>query len=237
MDTRIKCIIVDDELPGLHYLQMLCMETPMLEIAGIYNDPLKALEDKDQKDFQICFVDIEMPGMNGIDLAKAIGKPVIFTTAYKEYAADAFDIDAIDYLVKPINSERFRQSIDKAVVYLKHMRSEQNSSSILNTDRGKAVIDFAQVAMINTSAIDARDKQLVYHNGKEQLLKNYTFNALRERTPATTILQVNKQQMVSLRAVQAFTNNEVVVEVNKEMIHIPLSTTFKEEFMMAMKAL
>ncbi|MNY47679.1 LytTr DNA-binding domain protein [compost metagenome] len=91
--------------------------------------------------------------------------------------------------------------------------------------------------MINTSVIDARDKQLIYHNGKEQLLKNYTFNALRERTPATTILQVNKQQMVSLRAVQAFTNNEVVVEVNKEMIHIPLSTTFKEEFMTAMKAL
>ena len=237
MDIKIKCIIVDDELPGLHYLQMLCMAMPQLEICGMYNDPLKALNELAHKDFDICFVDIEMPGMNGIDLAKAIGKPVIFTTAYKEYAADAFDIDAIDYLVKPINSERFKQAIDKAVVLLKHISSETNTSSILNTDRGKAVIDFGQVALINTSGTDPRDKQLVYKDGKELLLKNYAFPALKELIPTGTIVQVNKKQMVALLSVQAFTNNEVILEMNREQLYIPLSATFKEEFIAAMKAI
>lgn len=222
---------MDDELPGLHYLKTLCLAIPTLEVVAVYNDPEKALAEKDHIGFDIGFIDIEMPGMSGIELARALQKPVIFTTAYKEYAVEAFDLDALDYLVKPINDTRLRQALDKAAVFL---QNRQQTPQILNTDRGKGVIDFNEILIINTALHDARDKQLVYLDGRETILKNYSFQALKSYTKA--LVQVNKRQMIALKQVKTFTNNEISLESPTGFsATVSLSSTYRDEFFKTLK--
>ena len=116
MNTKLRCLLLDDELPGLTYLKMLCEQLPELEVVRSFNSPKKLLEELPSLEFDLCILDIEMPEMNGLQVANLLGnKPVIFTTAYKEYAADAFDVNAIDYITKPVKKERLQQAITKAI--------------------------------------------------------------------------------------------------------------------------
>ncbi|WP_415037205.1 LytR/AlgR family response regulator transcription factor [Flavobacterium sp.] len=95
MDTKLKCLLLDDELPGLAYLKMLCEQLPELEVIKAFNDPEKLLAEMDALDFDLLISDIEMPGIDGLTVAQKLqGKLVIFTTAYKEYAVDAFELES-----------------------------------------------------------------------------------------------------------------------------------------------
>ena len=103
MNTKLRCLLLDDELPGLTYLKMLCEQLPELEVVKAFNSPDIFLKEVPNLDFDLCILDIEMPAMNGLHVANLLqGKPVIFVTAYKEFAAEAFDLDAIDYVRKPV---------------------------------------------------------------------------------------------------------------------------------------
>ena len=100
MNTRLKCVLLDDEIPGLTYLKMLCEQITELEVVKTYNDPLKFLAEAPLLDFDLCILDIEMPRRDGVQVAQSLhGKMIIFTTAYREYAADAFELDAVDYVL------------------------------------------------------------------------------------------------------------------------------------------
>ncbi|HMK07155.1 MAG TPA: response regulator, partial [Flavobacterium sp.] len=115
MNTKLKCLLLDDELPGLAYLKMLCGQIPELEIIKAFNDPEKLLAAIPMLDFDLLISDIEMPGIDGLSLANSLkGKLIIFATAYKDYAADAFDMDAVDYITKPIKLERLQKAVLKA---------------------------------------------------------------------------------------------------------------------------
>lgn len=232
MDTKIRCLLVDDELPGLNYLKMLCQDIPFVEIAGIYNRPEKVIADKDTLAFDLCLFDIEMPGISGMELARILAKPVIFTTAYKDYAAEAFDINAIDYLVKPISISRLRQALDKAQQLLRH-NQQPASPVLLNTDRGKALIDFNEVVLITTAPGDPRDKLLLLEHGAEVLLKNYAFDSLKNYTQAAKLQRVNKKQMIALRLVSVFTNNEITLKANELLLTVPLNAGYRNAFLQA----
>ena len=101
LSTKLKCLLLDDELPGLTYLKMLCEQIIDIEVVKTFNDPVLLLNEQSFLDYDFCIMDIEMPSMNGLQVANLLnGKPVIFTTAYKEYAVEAFDLNAIDYVQK-----------------------------------------------------------------------------------------------------------------------------------------
>lgn len=103
-------------MPGLTYLKMLCEQIPELEIVKAFNDPQKLLDEVPNLDFDLCISDIEMPGIDGLTLANLLqNKLVIFTTAYKNYASEAFDIDAVDYVTKPVTKERLERAVAKAL--------------------------------------------------------------------------------------------------------------------------
>ena len=90
MDKKLKCLLLDDELPGLAYLKMLCEQIPKLEVVKAFNNPQLFLEELSSLEFDLCILEVEMPGMNGLQVANLLkGKPVIFATAYKDYAAEA----------------------------------------------------------------------------------------------------------------------------------------------------
>lgn len=234
MNTRLKCLILDDEIPGLTYLKMLCEQMPELEVVKAFDNPEIFLQEISDLDFDFCILDIEMPGMSGIELAKRLnGKPVIFITAYKEYAAEAFDIDAIDYLRKPATKERLNQAIAKMDKHLKTKSSERQFIQH-NTDKGKTLIFFNQLRFIKTSEIDARDKIAYLADGSVLTLKNVSFSALFDQIPKKQFIRINKQEVISIDAILSYTFDEIITNLkseNGQNLKLTLSEIYRSEFL------
>ncbi len=114
IEKNLKCILLDDEIPSLRFLKMLCEQIPGLEVVKTFNDPTVLLSEYRKLSFDFCILDIEMPEFNGFDLAIELKDfPIMFSTAYKQYASEAFDINAVDYMRKPLSLERLQQAIMK----------------------------------------------------------------------------------------------------------------------------
>jgi len=213
LNTRLKCLLLDDELPGLSYLKLLCEQMPELEVVRAFNNPEIFLKEFPALEFDLCILDIEMPGTNGIELAALLkGKPVIFTTAYKDYATDAFDLDAIDYVIKPVKPERLRQAVIKAIQRINpEIKTTQHLR--LNTDKGIAWLDISQLVYVRTSEIDSRDKTAYLTNGTNLQLKNISFEKLISLLPSAGFCRVNKQELIAMNTVQYFSNNQITTSI------------------------
>lgn len=238
MNTRLRCLLIDDELPGLAYLKMLCGQIPELEIVKTFNDPKKLMREIPTLDFDLCITDIEMPGIDGLNLAGMLkDKMVIFITAYKHYAVDAFDIDAVDYITKPVKKERLEKAISKALERLDR-KSEPKNSIQVNTDKGKTILYFDTIVYIKTAAIDSRDKEVLLEDGSLLVLKNINFNALLEELPDVDFCRINKKEIIALKRVHFFNHNEITLserDVNGKKITLSLSETYRSDFLLKVK--
>ncbi len=235
MNTKIKCLLLDDELPGLTYLKMLCEQIPELEVVKAYNDPQSLLTDLPSLEFDLCILDIEMPGMDGLSVANLLrGKPVIFTTAYKEYAADAFDLDAVDYIRKPVKKERLQSAIARLKERLEHHKPVANFIQF-NSDKGKTLIFFDQVTYIAVSEGDSRDKLLLLQDGSSLLLKNISFEKLLTQLPGRDFCQINKKEVIAMRCIQFFSHDEVTTNMilasGKPMV-LTLGNAYRKSFLL-----
>lgn len=233
MNTNLKCLLLDDELPGLSYLKMLCEQIQNLEVVKAFDNPEVFLREISKLEFDFCILDIEMPGISGLQIANLLsGKPVIFVTAYKEYAVDAFDLNAIDYIRKPLTRDRLEKAVLKVA---NHMRTQSANKKYiqLNTDKGKALLFFDQILYFHTSDIDSRDKIIVLQDGSVITAKNYTFTALINMLPAMEFCQVNKSEAIALKAVTVFSNDEIRTKVmlsgGKPLV-VTLSDNFRNDF-------
>ncbi len=234
MNTKLRCLLLDDELPGLTYLKMLCEQIEELEVVKAFNDPAILLKEAPAMDFDLCILDIEMPGMNGLDVAKALsGKAVIFTTAYKEYAADAYDLEAIDYIRKPIERTRLEKAIQKACDVLLKPAGEKDYAPF-NTNKGKMLLFFRDVMLVTIAENDKRDKLVYLQSGEEIILKNTSFDQLLSVFPENDFCRVSKKEVVALKAVKFFVHNEITTQVldpNGLNRKINLSEIYRKDFM------
>jgi DNA-binding LytR/AlgR family response regulator len=154
-----------------------------------------------------------MQNTSGIEIAETLkGIPIIFTTAYKDYAADAFNLDAIDYVIKPIKPERLQHAVFKAI---KRINSENKRTNRIqfNTDKGIALIDIDQLIYVRTSEIDSRDKTALLSDGTRIQLKNISFGKLISLFPIESFCRVNKKEMISLNTVQYFSNDQIITNI------------------------
>ncbi|MEG0851206.1 LytR/AlgR family response regulator transcription factor [Flavobacterium plurextorum] len=238
MNTKLKCLLLDDELPGLMYLKMLCEQIHEVEIVKTYNNPEKLLSDIPNLDFDLLISDIEMPGMDGLHLAEMLSdKMVIFCTAYKEYAADAFNIDAIDYITKPVKLERLQKAITKAVERFEKPNAAKKFIQ-LNTDKGKTLLYFNQIQYIKTASSDSRDKTVLLTDGSFLNLKNVKFDTLLEELPDADFCRANKKEIVAVKAIKFFNHNEIVLhhtDENNKNGTIILSETYRSDFLKKVK--
>lgn len=227
---KIKCVLLDDELPGLMYLRMLCEQIPALEVVKAFNDPLKFMQEMETIEFDLCILDIEMPGVNGIEIARQLkNKYFIFTTAYKEFAAEAFDLDAIDYIRKPILKDRLESGIEK--VLKRSMPAKTINEFIqLNTSKGKALVYFDQIVYITVAENDKRDKRIFLSDGSQLHVKNMSYNQLSELLPSNQFCQINKKDLIAVKKVRSYTSQEIIVFHGNE-IKLSLSETFKDSFL------
>ncbi|NIF06802.1 response regulator transcription factor [Chryseobacterium sp. Tr-659] len=210
----IKCVILDDELLAISYLKLLCEQIDNVEVVKAFNDPKIFLNEIDSLDCNLCILDIEMPGMTGLQVAEIISgsKKIIFTTAYKEYAAEAFDLNVVDYVRKPIKKERLIQAFEKA----KELMESTPKKAFIewNTNIGKTVIFTEQISYIKTSEIDSRDKDIILNDGTTIVLKNLNFKNLLEMLPSKDFAQVNKKEIIALSSIKVFSTNEVITTIS-----------------------
>src|SRR6187402_948271 len=133
--TQLKCIAIDDEPLALELIKKYVSRIPALQLLHTFEDALSGAEFLNSSVVDILFIDINMPDITGIELVRSLGKKpiVIFTTAYKNFAFEGFELEALDYLLKPIDFDRFSKAVDKAIDYHKYKNNtsiEENTASL-----------------------------------------------------------------------------------------------------------
>lgn len=217
---------------------MLCEQIPEVEIVKTFNNPEKLLQEIPNLDFDLLISDIEMPGTNGLYLAEMLeNKLVIFCTAYKEYAADAFTLDAVDYITKPVKLERLQKAISKAFEHF-HKPTVSKKFIQLNTDKGKTLLYFNQIQYIKTAVSDSRDKIVWLTDGSFLNLKNINFDTLLKELPESDFCRVNKKEVVAVNAIKFFNHTEIVLHLldkNHKNHSLILSETYRSDFLIKVK--
>jgi DNA-binding LytR/AlgR family response regulator len=233
LNTRLKCLLLDDELPSLTYLKMLCEQIPELEVIRAFNNAESFLAGINEIEFDLCILDIEIPGFNGLQLAALLdGKPVIFTTAYSEYAAEAFDVDAIDYILKPVKPDRLQQAVKKAIKQAENGFLSKPFTR-LNTEKGKTLVYFDKLNYLRTSEIDSRDKIAQMKDGSEIIIKNISFQSLLRLLPQGLVCRINKKEVIALGCVQFFSHDRITTNIRRpdgKPLELDLSEIYRNDF-------
>lgn len=236
MDNRsLRVILLDDELLALGYLRTLCEGIPNIEVVKAFDNPLVFLSEIESLSFDFCISDIVMPNLSGLEVAEKLhSKPIIFTTAHNEYAADAFDIEAIDYLRKPVQRERLERAIEKVRIRIDQAKSHAVWS--VNTNKGKFTIQLSTIVSFSTDTYDRRDKLMLLENGDELVVKNKSFDQLLQELEGISLIRISKSELISKEFIRGYQGDTVLSKIrNKEGKYreFSLSENYRKTFLEA----
>jgi DNA-binding LytR/AlgR family response regulator len=217
----IRAIALDDEPPALNVLLTFCERMDTIVLEKTFTSTIDALKYLKQFPVDLLLLDINMPALSGIDFYKSISQKVmvIFTTSYAEYAVESYNLNAIDYLLKPFTFQRFQQAIDKAE---KYQRLEQPKELVLRVDYGLVKIILADILFV-----EAYDNYLKIHivNLKPVTVR-MTMKTLLSAVPPGLFIRVHRSYIVSLTHIEGVRNKVIYIAGQK----IPLGSSYEESF-------
>jgi len=223
----LKCIIVDDEPPATRILENYIGKVNFLEKAAVFNDSLKALEFLSTQTVDVIFLDIQMPQLTGLQLSRIISKDikVIFTTAYPDFALDGFELNAVDYLLKPIAFERFYQAVSKLNSELKTEIATSNPSDFIfiKTD-GKN--KFQKLFLDEILFVESLQNYVCIHTLKQQIITHSSLKNVIESLPENGFIQIHKSFVIALKQIESTDSFSVFIN-GKEL---PIGATYKDAF-------
>jgi DNA-binding LytR/AlgR family response regulator len=218
---KLKCIIIDDEPIARKVLQEFIEEIDFMELMGQAENPLKAISLLDAYDIDILFLDINMPKLNGIDFLKTskTNANIIMTTAYPEYAVEAYGLDVLDYLVKPIAFDRFLKACNKA----KAMRDLQKpASGLMNKTNDHFFIkcnnQIEKVFYDDLLYAQAMLNYVMLYTHSKKMMVYMTIKSLEEQLPAGVFIKVHKSFIVNLSKIKSIEGN--ILDIGNEKIAI-----------------
>jgi two-component system, LytTR family, response regulator len=238
----LSCLIVDDEQHAIDVLVHYVKQTPFLELAGTSTNPIEALEIVNRRQIDLIFLDIQMPDISGIDFIKAInGKcRVILTTAYSEFATEGFDLEVLDYLLKPISLPRFLKSVQRAInSATSTVASTIPSPSVsIEDDYIFVKTEFkGKMLKINLRDIDyiegMKNYVAIYHEGKKTMAL-LNMKDLEDRLPKKSFIRVHKSYIVAISKITAVEGNQVALQ--NVQAGILLGDAYKSHFLEIMKS-
>jgi DNA-binding LytR/AlgR family response regulator len=229
----MNCIVIDDEPLARQGMQIHIKNMPKLTLLGSFSNPLDATSILKSNAIDLIFLDINMPEISGLDYVKTlVNSPlIIFATAYPQYALDSYELDAIDYLVKPIRFERFVKAVNKAQNYLDLLASKEglsNKIEAVNPDFIfiKADRKFFKIGFKDILYIEGLKDYVIIHTAERKVITAMNLKTIFDQLPPTLFSRISKSYIVNTGHIVSF--DTFTVYLNK--IELPLGNNFKDEF-------
>jgi DNA-binding LytR/AlgR family response regulator len=221
----MNCIAIDDEPLALQLVSQYCSRIPFLQLQKVFTNPDEAKSFLKVNKVDLIFLDIQMPDINGMQFYKSlVEKPaVIFTTAFKDYAVDGFNVDAVDYLLKPFEFDRFLKAVYKAKEYVEFLSSQDLQ---LNSIYVKVNYEMMKINLKEIELIEALDDYIKIHIKPHPVLTLMTLKSVLEKLPASSFSRVHRSYIVPLAKVEKFSKNKLTV-AGKE---IPIGSSYAEVY-------
>ena len=220
----MKCIALDDEPLALQLLDNYAAQTGWLEMVKTFTDPMAAMEFINADHFDFLFLDIQMPDMNGMQFYSNLENkpPVIFTTAYSQFAAQGFDLEAVDYLVKPFDFERFVKAVTKAKEYIEYRQSKEVNEGYLFV---KYNYQWVKILFKDIELIEALDDYIkIYTPGKSYLI-HMSMKVVSEKLPPQLFTRVHRSYIVPIEKIDKWNKNSLTLDDKT----IPVSYTYQKQ--------
>ena len=230
---KLNCIIVDDEPLAVKLLESFVAKTPNLELLASFTDSVNAITVIKEKKPDILFLDIQMPDLDGIEFARMVPQntKVIFTTAFKDYAFESYEVNALDYLLKPIRYNKFIIAVDKAFKWfgvnkeqpiLDSRHNKSNSpESAPKTMFIKVNGDFRQILIDNILYVSGMKDYVMFYleNERKPLITYLRMKVVEEMLPKEKFMRVNRSYIVALDKIEKIDRNDCIY-INDEIIHV-----------------
>lgn len=230
----IRCIIVDDEPIARKGMEQLVQQVPYLHLAGIAKDALEVNNILLQEKTDLLFLDIQMPKLTGIEFLRTLKDPpkVIFTTAWPEYAIEGYELEVLDYLLKPITLQRFLKAAAKAKDYFELQASNKSNDPqnegagyfFVKTNKLLQKVYFDEIqfieAMLNYVTIYTTSQKIITYTSMKNIL---------DTLPADSFLKVHKSYIISIKKIRSIEGNEVVMGEHR----LPISRNHKDDLLQA----
>ena len=235
----ISCMIVDDEPLAVKLLESFVAKTPELELLGSFTDSVEAINAIKELQPQLLFLDIQMPDLNGMELAHMLpeGTKVIFTTAFKEYAFESYEVSALDFLLKPIRYNKFIAAIDKAREWFTAHWGQTPASSDLNVGSAPSVKsvflkvdgEYRQVALSQILYVCGMKDYVMFYleDVCKPLITHLTMKSVEDMLPTQQFMRVNRSYIVALDKIRKVDRNDCIY-IGDEIIHV--TDAFKDAF-------
>lgn len=233
----INTIIVDDEPLALDVLETYLEKMPDLNLVQRCTNAFEANEALKNHDIDLMFLDIQMPQLTGIDFLKTLTDPplVVFTTAYSNYAIEGFELNATDYLLKPISLERFMKSVNKCVDQIELKRKESASHVEIGDAEDfifvKADKKFVKVKFSEVLYIEGLKDYVIIRTEKGRVITLQTMKSLEEKLPSKIFRRIHRSYIVNIDKVEAIVGNMVEVIEKGQQKHLPIGKNYRDELL------
>jgi DNA-binding LytR/AlgR family response regulator len=231
---KIKCIIVDDEPFAQKGLEEYIKEVEFLELVAVCDNAVQAYPLIKKDKAELIFLDIEMPELSGIDFLKSFKHvpAVIFTTAYPEYALQGYDLDVIDYLVKPISFQRFLKAVNKAKYFLADkfknpaQAAGENDYFFLKVNYQVEKIFYKDILFI-----EALQNYVAIHLAGKKIISYMTISGMEKKLPGNLFMRIHKSYIVAFNKINMITGNKLIINTHE----LPVSRNIKDRLMHAIE--
>jgi DNA-binding LytR/AlgR family response regulator len=225
---RLNCIIIDDEPLARKGLREYIQDVDFLQLVGEFDNPLKATEILSNQKIDLMFLDIHMPKITGIEFLRSLQHPpqVILTTAYPQYAVEGFDLNVLDYLVKPVSFDRFLKAAMKAKEMIGRTGVAGSPSGaseeyvFIKADNKLVKIFYHDILFV-----EALQNYVTIHTAQKKYITYLTFKSMEESLPSDLFIRVHKSFLVSANKIESIEGNCIRIGQHE----IPISRTVKEE--------
>ncbi len=228
MSKIISCIIVDDEAIAREILASHASKIDNIEVVAQCKNAIEAFNYISNNTIDLVFLDINMPEISGIAFAKSINKDIkiIFTTAYRDYAVEGFDLQAVDYLLKPIAFDRLLKAVNRYFEVTTPPEDviteivETNDFIFVRSDRRMVKVDFDSILYI-----ESYSDYIKIHLQNESIVTRETISAIEAKLPKNRFLRIHRSYIICILKIQSFTNEHITVN----RLALPISRTYKKE--------
>jgi len=212
----LRCLIIDDEELARTLLKTYADKVDYLEVVGAFENPIEALSIVNSQQIDLVFLDIQMPDLKGTSMAKILPDncQVIFTTAYAEYALEGFELNAIDYLLKPITFERFLQAVGK----LRSSKKNESSKSITV----KSGYDLHKVLLDDINFIESDGEYVNFHLQHQKIMSYQSLKSLEKVLDPSVFMRVHRSYIINKTKIKALKGRDLTIGKNS----IPVSDTY-----------